>query len=66
MLRFADGDFFAVDAEGIGGARGRRATRAKGPTCLIFRTGKLLVLGCKSPEEINAAIDFVWPALVGL
>ncbi|XP_026189617.1 uncharacterized protein LOC34617974 [Cyclospora cayetanensis] len=61
------GELFAFDAEGEGRElRGRRAARAKGPTCLIFRTGKILVLGCKSPEEINAAIDFVWPALVGL
>lgn len=60
------GDLFAVDAEEASALRGRRNQKAKGPTCLIFRTGKILVLGCRSPEEINAAIDFVWPALVGL
>ncbi|KAL8434520.1 hypothetical protein Efla_000036 [Eimeria flavescens] len=60
------GDLFAFESDGLGGGRGRRPTRAKGPTCLIFRTGKVLVLGCRSPEEINAALDFVWPALVGL
>ncbi|KAL8433571.1 hypothetical protein ACSSS7_003790 [Eimeria intestinalis] len=60
------GELFAFDPDEMGGSRGRRATRAKGPTCLIFRTGKVLVLGCRSPDEINAAIDFVWPALVGL
>ncbi|CDJ41095.1 Chromosome I, complete genome, related [Eimeria tenella] len=61
------GDMLSIDAEDVGREfRGRRAARAKGPTCLIFRTGKILVLGCKSPEEINAAIDFVWPAVVGL
>ncbi|KAL8270213.1 hypothetical protein Esti_005888 [Eimeria stiedai] len=60
------GELFAFDPDGMGGSRGRRASRAKGPTCLIFRTGKVLVLGCRSPDEINAAIDFVWPALVGL
>lgn len=60
------GELFAFDSEGGADIRGRRAARAKGPTCLIFRTGKILVLGCRSPEEINAAIDFVWPALVGL
>ncbi|CDI76937.1 hypothetical protein, conserved [Eimeria praecox] len=60
------GEMFAVDTEDGRDLRGRRTTKAKGPTCLIFRTGKILVLGCRSPEEINAAIDFVWPALVGL
>lgn len=61
-----ENDLFAFDAETGSPARGRRAARAKGPTCLIFKTGKILVLGCRSPEEINAAVDFVWPALVGL
>lgn len=38
----------------------------KGATCIVYRSGRVLVLGCTSTEEIDYAVSFVWPALVGL
>ncbi|PFH37219.1 hypothetical protein BESB_036770 [Besnoitia besnoiti] len=40
--------------------------KKKGATCIVYRSGRLLVLGCTSAEEIDYAVSFVWPALVGL
>lgn len=68
MLR-ADGLLDLHDAQAAEAAAlsaMRKPEKNKGPTCLVYASGRLVVLGCKSVEAVEAVVSFVWPALVGL
>lgn len=45
--------------------RGRKRQK-RCATCIVYRTGRILVLGCRSVEEIDYSVTYIWPSLVDL
>ncbi|PHJ16855.1 hypothetical protein CSUI_009328 [Cystoisospora suis] len=45
--------------------RGRKPQK-RCATCIVYRTGRILVLGCRCIEEIDSTVTYIWPSLVDL